>query len=389
MKLDIQTYSSSHIDAWVHGVDNVGWWHLTGFYGEPDTSKRVESWQKMKHLCGTSDLPWLIIGDFNEITCVEEKEGGSCRPRQRMGNFVDTINWCRLKEVGFVGPRFTWLYQREDGIQIRERLDRALATLEWLSLFPSAKLFHLTSSASDHSPLSLHFERRHPKRKMGRVFRFESMWLKDSRCEEVVHEAWDEGKLMGTEFTLKNFLDRCRVKLDAWNKLEFDHVSRMIAELQKKLEWLEKQPFSLELSTSLKTTRIELNCWLEKEDEMWRQRSRINWLQLGDRNTRFFHAKASAIFKKNLIDGLLDAEGRWQEDEARIEDIVVDYYNNLFTSNNPTDFTEILEAVTLKVTLVMNQSLTRDFSAAKVKLALKQMYPLKVPGPDGMPPLFF
>ena len=47
VKLDIQRYSSSHIDAWVHGGDNTGWWHLTGFYGEPDTSKRVESWQKM------------------------------------------------------------------------------------------------------------------------------------------------------------------------------------------------------------------------------------------------------------------------------------------------------------------------------------------------------
>ena len=75
----------------------------------------------------------------------------------------------------------------------------------------------------------LHFERRHPKRNVGRAFRFESMWLKDLRCEEVVHEAWDEGKLMGMEFTFKNCLDWCRVKLDVWNKLEFGHVSRMIA----------------------------------------------------------------------------------------------------------------------------------------------------------------
>ena len=85
----------------------MGWWHLTGFYGEPDTSKKAELWQKMKHLCGSSDLPWLINGDFNEIKCVEEKEGGSCRPRQQMRNFVDTINWCKLKDVGFVGPKFT------------------------------------------------------------------------------------------------------------------------------------------------------------------------------------------------------------------------------------------------------------------------------------------
>ena len=74
----------------------------------------------------------------------------------------------------------------------------------------------------------------------------------------------------------------------------------------------------MKLSTLLKTTQIELNCWLENEDEMWRQRSRINWLQSGDRNTRFFHEKALTRFKKNLIDGLLDAGGRWQEDEARI-----------------------------------------------------------------------
>ena len=42
-----------------------------------------------------------------------------------------------------------------------------------------------------------------------------------------------------------------------------------------------------------------------------------------------------------------------------------------------------------KVTTAMNQLLTRDFCAAEIKVALKQMYPLKVPGLDGMPPLFF
>ena len=54
IRLDIQTYSHSHIDAWVDGGDGIGWWHLTGFYGEPDTSKRWESWKKLKHLHGTS-----------------------------------------------------------------------------------------------------------------------------------------------------------------------------------------------------------------------------------------------------------------------------------------------------------------------------------------------
>ena len=74
-----------------------------------------------------------------------------------MARFNESINFYGLKEVGFVGPIFTWLYQRRDGMQIRERLDRALASLDWHSLFPSAKVFHNTSSVSDHNPLVLHF----------------------------------------------------------------------------------------------------------------------------------------------------------------------------------------------------------------------------------------
>lgn len=46
-KLDIQTYSHSHIDALVDGGPEIGWWHLTGFYGEPDIAKRPESWAKL------------------------------------------------------------------------------------------------------------------------------------------------------------------------------------------------------------------------------------------------------------------------------------------------------------------------------------------------------
>ena len=87
---------------------------------------------------------------------------------------------------------------------------------------------------------------------------------------------------------------------------------------------------------------------------MWRQRARLNWFQGGDRNTNFFHAKASLRQRKNLIEGLMDANGIWQEDEGKIEEIVVEYYNNLFTSSSPSDFSELLQAIQPKVTLLMN-----------------------------------
>ena len=37
----------------------------------------------------------------------------------------------------------------------------------------------------------------------------------------------------------------------------------------------------------------------------------------------------------------------------------------------------------------MNDGLVEAFTKEEVETALKQMTPLKAPGPDGMPPLFF
>nr|POF04317.1 hypothetical protein CFP56_16374 [Quercus suber] len=177
-----------------------------------------------------------------------------------MVHFVEAIDVCGLKDIGFVGPSFTWLYQRSDGVQIRERLDRALATAEWVSLFPAAKLHHLTSAASNHSPLLLRFTRKVMKKRGKKLFRFKSMWLKDPRCEEVVLEAWEEGLTTLSNFPLNSCLEKCILKLDAWNKNEFGHVGKKINELQKHLEWLELQPASPRIIQDMKNTRVELNC---------------------------------------------------------------------------------------------------------------------------------
>ena len=72
-----------------------------------------------------------------------------------MDNFIEAINFCDLRDIGFVGPKFTWIYQMADDTQLQERLDHALATSEWLDLFPAAKLYHQSTLASDPSMLLL------------------------------------------------------------------------------------------------------------------------------------------------------------------------------------------------------------------------------------------
>ena len=146
-----------------------------------------------------------------------------------------------------------------------------MATLEWIDLFPKANLYHLTSSVSDHSPLALCMTRTKMRnKKIKKPFRFESMWLRDRRCEEVVYGAWEEGMVTNIGSMLGSCLEKSRVRLENWNKTEFGHVARKVSELQKRIEWLELQPSSPDINCELLSTHVELNCWLDKEDDMWR-----------------------------------------------------------------------------------------------------------------------
>ena len=82
-----------------------------------------------------------------------------------MKNFIETTNYCGLQDLGFTSPKFTWIYQRADGLQIREWLNRAMATPGWINIFPKAKLFHLTSSISNHSSLALRMVQKRRNKK--------------------------------------------------------------------------------------------------------------------------------------------------------------------------------------------------------------------------------
>lgn len=50
-------------------------WRLVGFYGHPVVSKRKCTSQLLKYLKSKCILPWVCMGDFNEIVCDAERVG--------------------------------------------------------------------------------------------------------------------------------------------------------------------------------------------------------------------------------------------------------------------------------------------------------------------------
>ena len=55
--VDVQTFGPWHIDVKVGGVDGTGKWRFTGFYGQPETSRREETWRILERLGNSNHLP--------------------------------------------------------------------------------------------------------------------------------------------------------------------------------------------------------------------------------------------------------------------------------------------------------------------------------------------
>ena len=75
--------------------------------------------------------------------------------------------------------------------------------------------------------------------------------------------------------------------------------------------------------------------------------------------------------------------------DENVSNIIVDYYQWLFTTSNPYDMNYVLQCIPQVVSPKMNNILSTEFTKLEVDTTLKQMAPLKAPSPDGMPPIFY
>ncbi|KAB2622357.1 ribonuclease H protein [Pyrus ussuriensis x Pyrus communis] len=112
-------------------------------------------------------------------------------------------------------------------------------------------------------------------------------------------------------------------------------------------------------------------------DGLW---IRVQWLRERDKNTRFFHAQTLKRRRRNTIRGLEEEDGTWCMDMNQIHGIAIDYFTSLFTTDNPTNFLEILQCVPTRVGEKDNTLLIAPVTDMEIETAIYQMHPTKSPG---------
>jgi hypothetical protein len=122
---------------------------------------------------------------------------------------------------------------------------------------------------------------------------------------------------------------------------------------------------------------------LAREEEMERQRSRVEWLKSGNRNTGFFQAREKARSRPNRIRALKRADGTEDTTQEGIKLMAKEFYQNLFTAQEVLQPELICQYVPKKITAAMAEMLCQNFTATDVETTLFQMGPSKAPGADG------
>ncbi|KAB2032283.1 hypothetical protein ES319_D05G362800v1 [Gossypium barbadense] len=306
MNVAIQNYSKHHIDSLIK-LEGDKTLRVTGFYGHVNPICRSSSWEMLRRVGDSAQEEWVVGGDFNAILNNSEKEGGRRGVRAQMYEFKNVMEELALVDIKPDSGWFTWVNNRDEGSLIKERLDRFLTSVSVVENYPFIATKMVRQTQSDHGAIILDLWGRKPKdypNDSRLSFKFDVCWAKDEDAKKVIERAWNRD---GTDYGDK--IERVRSALGPWQCKKYGKMKGEMRKLEKQIELIIDSDSREESGKMLKETRRRLDFLYAREESYWAQRSRSRWLREGDRNTRFFHAKALGRLKKIYIEKLKDATG--------------------------------------------------------------------------------
>ena len=378
IKVEILESSENIIDTKVAFKGSSSF--ISFIYGAPSVENRAAVWAEISRIGTNRDLPWLLTGDFNEILDNTEKVGGPPRWEGSFTTFRTFVSQNGFWDLRHSGNHLSWRGSRYSHF-IRSRLDRSMVNCSWSELYPMGRSCYLRFEGSDHRPLVTYFNSSGP-RKRG-LFRFNRSLTENEEVTDMINTTWNQTPLAGVIAKL----NECRRKIILWTKERNLKANQVVSETRIALDQALSSAYP-DVPRIEELTNILATAYKE-EEQFWLQRSRIQWLKDGDRNTGFFHAATRTRRMQNSLSVIEDSQGTEVHEESDIVFVIANYYQDIFSTKSVGDFSLIHSLLPCKVTADMNDYLIKLPSSQEIKEAAFSINSGKAPGPDGFSSKFY
>ncbi|XP_028063083.1 uncharacterized protein LOC114266401 [Camellia sinensis] len=338
--------------------------------------------------------PLVCLGDFNSIRCPTEKVGGSSSWIGPKEEFNTCILFAELTDLSHTGCQFTWANKRGDGAFITSKLDRALVIESWLTTFPHSSAIFLPSGISDDFPCVVDLN---PLAKsFVKPFKFFDFLRDHEDFIPSVSSVWCKLLRGSPMFRIFQKLKAIKPVLKAFNKREYSEISTRVNHAKSTLEnaqiKLDKDPLNTVLQNLERDAYSKYVDLSKVEKGLFHQKSRIQWLGLGDRNTRFFFRNVKGNTNMNKINSVTLNSGEKLSKFGNVSAAFVQNFSNLFGApfgNVYNGLDRLQSLVDRRVTSSQFEMLSKEVTDQEIKDTFWSLKANKALGPDGFPASFF
>ncbi|KAH0705731.1 hypothetical protein KY285_010268 [Solanum tuberosum] len=221
------------------------------------------------------------------------------------------------------------------------------------------------------------------------------MWRLAPNYKAKIKESWEAKASRRNIFQLVGKLYRLKKVLLCINKEKFGDIERKAEEAKEELRQCQLKLRRNPTNNSLIDHELEITKkygkFKEARDQFLKQKTKIQWIQEGDQNTKFYHNYIKARRNTNRVFAIKDKYDERQERMEGISKAFLAYYKELIGQSNMKR-KHVCREILMNGPMVNEEQCTQlkaMFTENYVKEAIWSIDGNKSPGPDGYVSQFF
>ena len=374
-------------------------------YGPNNDSDKIPFLSELFDVCDKipDDVFYTVAGDYNMyLNELLDNIAGAPHDIQIVKKFNDFLVGLGLLDVWRIfhseDRRHTW--SNVSAPWIARRLDFILCNEMMFDRIHSCEIVDVPHT--DHKGVLIDFSSHNMSRGPG-YWKFNSSYLSDPNYIElvkgVIHRVRREFSVSSSQLVW----DLCKIQIReasiSYSKIKSRERNKNIRILETQLKEVEHKLSSdsnnVDLLQKLQDIKLAMNLQSLYSAQGAQTRSRVKWIEEGEKNSKFFLGLEKASQNNKLITRLTDDNGNVYSKQKDLLDYQVKFYKNLFSkkvefSDVQQNFDDFCENIQIpRLGEEAQASCEGPVSLPEAEVALKQLKKDSAPGYDGLTGSFY